>query len=181
MTVTPSGPPDSDPVVFHVLPVGGGTVVLSAIPGAGGDYKGDLEHLISWRPAMVLAALGQDELEAVGGETLGQSVQDKGARWVHLHVPRSGVPDARGEADWLDASIRARKALLGGGRVVVQSPGGGGRAGMIVLRLMIEAGEAPDEALTRLSLVHLPGIGTEEQLNWARRAQREAAVFLRHR
>lgn len=181
MTVTPSGRPGSDPVVFHVLPVGGGTVVLSAVPGAGGDFAGDMEHLVSWRPAMVIAVLEQAELAAAGAETLGQKVQDKGARWLHVPVAKGGVPAPQVEEAWPEASVRARKALLGGGRVVVQSPEGAGRAGMVVLRLMIEAGEAPDEALSRLSTVHLPAIGSEAQVDWARKAPREPAVFVRHR
>ena len=181
MTVTPSAQPGSDAVVFHVLPVGGGTIVLSAIPGAGGDFAGDLEHLVSWRPAMVVSVLEPAELASAGAEGLGQKIQDKGARWFHFLVAAGAVPTPQVEDAWPDASVRARKALLGGGRVVVQSPGGAGRAGMVVLRLMIEAGEAADEALARLSTVHLPAIGTDEQVAWACKSPREPAVFVRHR
>ena len=38
-------------VVMHALPVGGGIVVLSAVPGDQGGYAQDLDHLASWRPA----------------------------------------------------------------------------------------------------------------------------------
>jgi protein-tyrosine phosphatase len=181
MTATPSGPSGSDPIVFHVLPVGGGIVVLSALPGAGGDLVGDIDHLVSWTPAMVLSVVEEAELAAVGAQSLGAKIQDKGARWVHMPVAFGGIPTIDMEMEWPEISVRARKALLGGGRVVVQSPGGAGRAGMIVLRLMIEAGEAPDEALERLSAVHLPAIGTQTQTDWAMKAQREAARFVRHK
>ncbi|CUH75254.1 hypothetical protein [Tropicibacter naphthalenivorans] len=181
MTAIPSGPSGSEPVVFHVLPVGGGIVVMSALPGAAGDFKGDMEHIASWTPAMVFSVVEAAELTAMGAEALGPRVQDKGARWVHLPVPQGAVPDVALETAWPEVSARARKALLGGGRVVVNSPAGGGRAGMIVLRLMIEAGEAADEALERLSGVHLPAIGTEAQTAWAMKAPREAATFIRHR
>ncbi len=170
----------STAVVMHALPVGGGILALSPLPGAGGDYRGDLDHLASWRPAMVISIATQAELVDGGAQLLGQHIQDKGARWVHVAMPRGSGPTAVLETTWPDVSKQARRALLGGGRVLLHSPKGQGRCGMVALRLMIEAGEAPDEALDRLSAVCPETIGSEEQMAWAMRADRGAVTFVRH-
>lgn len=170
----------AEAVVLHVLPVGGGILALSPLPGAGGAYRGDLEHLSSWRPAMVISLVSHVELLDAGAKTLGQDVQDKGTRWVHLPMRQGQVPNATIEESWPNVSAQARKALLGGGRVMVHSRAGRGRSGMLALRLMIEAGEAPDEAQARLEAVQRGRFLKHDQLSWALQAQREPVPFVRH-
>ncbi|MBY6115220.1 protein phosphatase [Mameliella alba] len=167
-------------VVLHVLPVGGGIVAFSPLPGARGDYRGDLDHLSSWRPAMVISLVTPSEMLDAGAQSLGQDIQDKGTRWIHLPIPRGEAPSAALEETWFTVSKQARKALLGGGRVMINSRDGRGRAGMLALRLMIEAGEAHDEASDRLAAVQR-GIFLEPwQRNWSFAAQRDPVPFVRH-
>jgi hypothetical protein len=166
--------------VLHVLPVGGGIVALAPLPGAGGDLRGDLEHMASLRPAFVLCLAGEAEMQAAGARSLPQAVQDKGARWLPLPVRPGAVPEPAVAARWAEAGAGLRRALLGGGRVVVFSGAGGARAGMLVLRLMIEAGEAPDEAEARLCAVHPGALAPGAQRDWALEAPRAAAEFRRH-
>lgn len=175
----PTGIGGGEAVTMHALPVGGGIVVFSAMPGTAGDYPGDLEHLASWRPAMVLSIVSAQELASAAAQTLGQDVQDKGARWVQLPIRQDGTVGA-GLQDWAEISAQARRALLGGGRVMLHSLHGGPRCGMVLLRLMIEAGEAPDEALDRLEAICPVALGTPEQLAWALQADRGAVPFVRH-
>ncbi|WP_425099680.1 protein-tyrosine phosphatase family protein [Tropicibacter sp. S64] len=167
-------------MVIHALPVGGGILALSPLPGAGGDYKGDLTHIASWTPAFVISLVTNVELFEAGAQKLGADIVDHGTRWVHLPVRDFDVPNANFENDWPDVSARARRALMGGGRVLVHCRGGCGRSGMVALRLMIEAGEAPDEALARLRAVRPCAIETDGQMEWALKAQRQPAVFVRH-
>lgn len=174
------GTDETGAAVLHVLPVGGGIVALSPLPGAGGDFRGDLEHVTSLRPAFVLCLASQAELEEVGARSLPQAVQDKGTRWVHLPVKAGEAPAGDALAPWTDASTALRRALTGGGRVVIYSKAGAGRAGMVALRLMIEAGEAPDEAEARLLTVHPGAVVPGVQRDWALAAPREAVEFRRH-
>jgi hypothetical protein len=51
---------------------------------------------------------------------------------------------------------------------------------MVALRLMIELGEAPDDALARLRVVRSCAVETDAQMAWALAAKRAPAVFLRH-
>jgi hypothetical protein len=179
--VEKDGPTSS--VVMHALRVGGGIVALSPLPGAGGDYRGDLEHLASWRPAMVISLVTHVELVEAQAQNLGQDIQDKGTRWVHLAVRPDHGPNANVEEIWPQVSEQARRALTGGGRVLMHSLRGGGRCGMAVLRLMIEAGETPEAAQERLRTVHPGALGTPAQMDWALSAlsgARDTAQFLRH-
>jgi len=170
----------AEAVVLHALRVGGGIVAMSPLPGAGGAYRGDLEHLAAWRPALVISLVTHVELVEARAQDLGQDIQDKGTRWVHLAVRPGAGGNANVEEVWPQVSEQARRALMGGGRVLMHSLRGGGRCGMAVLRLMIEAGEAPDEALARLTAVHPGAVGTDEQIAWAMAAERGAAQFVRH-
>ena len=84
-----------------------------------------------------------------------------------MRVVDYGIPTAEALSRWGDVSEMARAALKGGGRVIVHCKGGCGRSGMAALRLMIEAGEAPDAALARLRAVRPCAVETAEQLAWA--------------
>lgn len=170
----------SGSVVLRVLPSGGGIIALSPLPGAQGDYRGDLDHLASFRPAFVISLVSHVEMLEAGAKSLGQDIQDKGTRWMHLPIKRGEAPNAPVEESWPALSAQLRKAMLGGGRVMIHSRDGGGRAGMVALRLMIEAGEAPDEAETRLDAVQGAASLEPWQRNWSLKAEREPVPFVRH-
>ena len=55
-----------------------------------------------------------------------------------------------------------------GDRILIHCRGGCGRSGMIVLRIMIEFGEDPEEALERLRKIRPCAVETEAQENWAK-------------
>ena len=137
------------------------------MPGSGGDYAADIELLGEWRPSLVVTLTTIEEMAAHGAAQLGLHIQEHGARWVHLPIADYGVPSPEFEAKWPDVSRSILAALNGGGRVLVHCRGGCGRSGMIVLRLMIEAGEASVEALERLREVRPCAVETKEQLAWA--------------
>ena len=186
MTVTPSTPKGSkpeaqiSPIVIQALPVGGGILALSSLPGAGGDYASDLEHLSSWMPAMVITLATMDELIAAQATSLGADVQDKGTRWVHIDIPPGAVPETAQTDTWSEVSERARRALKGGGRVVVLCGDGGARSATVALRLMIETGAAPDDTKDRLVAAQSAGVGNARQMDWARRAEQNMPLFMRH-
>jgi protein-tyrosine phosphatase len=154
-------------IVIHAVQVGEGILAISPLPGRDGDYGQDLEHIREWAPAFVVTLVTRAELMEAGAEHLGTHLQERGARWVHLPIEDYGVPDARLQKEWLEASKLLRTALRGGGRVLVHCKGGCGRSGMMALRLMIEAGEAPEEALARLRAVRPCAVETQAQMDWA--------------
>jgi protein-tyrosine phosphatase len=156
-----------DPFVIHALQLGNGILALSPMPGRGGDHAADLEHLREWQPALVISMTTEAEMVAMGVGDLGQQLRDSGTRWVHLPVQDFGTPGPEVEAQWPDVSLSARKALDGGGRVLIHCMGGCGRSGMAALRLMIEAGDPPAEALAHLRRVRPCAVETQAQMDWA--------------
>lgn len=154
--------------IIYALHVGGGTLALAPLPGAGGDYAGDMAHIRDWKPALVVTLTEAAEMLKIGAENLGGDVQETGSRWIAFPIPDFGVPDFSQTEAWNKASQDIRRALAGGGRVLVHCRGGCGRSGMIALRLMIENGETPGEALERLRLIRPCAIETDAQLDWAR-------------
>lgn len=154
-------------MLIYALPVGGGTLAMSALPGRGGDYAGDLGLFREWQPGIVLTMVTDAELAEAGAPNLGTDIQAMASRWFHLPVRDYGTPSPEVEAVWPEASRAVRAALKGGGRVIVHCKGGCGRSGMAVLRLMVESGEDRFVALKRLRSLCNCAIETNAQLDWA--------------
>lgn len=164
--------PEPETLTIHALSVAKGSLGLCRLPGARGNYKGDLQSINDWKPSLVFSMTTLSEHEAVGALTLGFDIQGMASRWFHLPVPDFGTPSANVLFKWPKASRAARRALAGGGRVLVHCKGGCGRSGMAVLRLMIEAGEQPHAALKRLRAIRPCAVETEDQMAWAIGARR---------
>lgn len=155
------------PFTIYALSAANGILALCPLPGAMGDYKGDMELIHDWQPGLVISLTTEAEHVAVGAATLGVGFQSMGSRWAHLPVTDFGVPDREVSRSWRAVSASARQALEGGGRVLVHCRGGCGRSGMAVLRLLIECGEVPEKALARLRMTRPCAIETEAQMAWA--------------
>ncbi len=164
---------------IHAVTVGGGILAIAPMPGASGDYGGDLEHIRGWAPSIAISLTTEIEMISAVARHLGAQLQDMGTRWMHLPVEDFSAPGTDFAKVWPATSTQVLRALAGGGRVLVHCRGGCGRSGMVALRLMIEAGEAPDEALSRLRHVRPCAIETEAQMAWAMAAVRAPAVFMR--
>lgn len=153
--------------VIHALSVAGGILAIAPLPGVHGDYAQDIAHLRDWKPALVISMTTLPEMVSYHAEGLGADMQGSGSRWVHLPVEDYDIPDAEQNTLWPEISKTAIAALRGGGRVLVHCRGGCGRSGMAALRLMIDAGEAPEAALLRLRSVRPCAVETDAQLIWA--------------
>lgn len=156
-----------DGFVIHALPLSGGILAIAPLPGRDGRYEQDLEHIRDWKPALVISMTTPAEMAAAGAQDLGAHLQDAGTRWVHLPIADFTAPGAEQEASWHATSRTALAALHGGGRVLIHCRMGKGRSGMAALRLMIEIGERPTEALQRIRSVHPMAIETHDQMTWA--------------
>ena len=154
--------------VIHALPVAGGILAIAPLPGVEGEYEKDLEHLSDWKPALVISMTTQAEMTVAGAGDLGADLQDAGTRWAHLPLEDFTGPDAEQEEEWHAISRSALSALQGGGRVLIHCRGGCGRSGMAALRLMVEAGEDANTALTRLRSIRPCAVETDAQMAWAR-------------
>lgn len=119
---------------------------------------------MDWHPDLVLTMTTRAELDRKGAGTLGADLANAGIGWLHLPVADFGVPR---DLDWPVVRDQVLGTLRGGGRVLVHCFGGCGRSGMMVLRLMIAAGEDAERALARLRAVRPCAVETDPQLDWA--------------
>ena len=156
--------------VFSIATVdqpNGGRLGVCQMPGLDDDLEGDLLVIQQWSPAMVLTMTEQHELDEIGVADLGARVRSMGCEWEHLPIVDFGGPGKSSASRWPGLSVRLHDILSNGGGVLLHCRGGRGRSGMIAMRLMVEAGETPDDALQRLRAVRRGAVETEEQRVWA--------------
>jgi protein-tyrosine phosphatase len=149
------------------LRLGAGRLGICPMPGRGGDYAGDMAVIAAWGPQLVLTMTSLDELRVKGAASLKADLAAHGIAWAHLPVADFGIPGGHVQALWPKTSAQAQKILSNGGKVLSHCMGGCGRSGTALLRLMIEAGEDPTEALGRLRAVRPCAVETPAQLAWA--------------
>ncbi len=150
------------------LPIGGGALGSSRMPGESGDYTADFRALLRWRPTLVVTLSTATELDDVEA-SLGADLRHAPPAWVHLPIADKGIPDASATRDWVGLEVRVLGRLAAGERILFHCKTSGGRSGMAMLRIMIAAGEAPDTALARLRAIRPTAIETPAQLAWATR------------
>ena len=144
---------------IHQLNIGGGVLALSPIPAGAGLYV-----LRDWRPDLVVSMTTSAELQAAGLTGFADVLRDWGITWLHLPVMDFGTPV---DMDWPQVHVQVLPVLQCGGRILIHCKGGCGRSGMMILRLMIAAGQAPETALVNLRAVRPCAVETDAQLDWA--------------
>ena len=98
---------------------------------------------------MVVTLVEAHELNALRIAAIGLEVGRRHMAWRHWPIADYQVPDAAFEAAWPVRSAQLRSLLACGGRVLIHCKGGMGRAGTIAVRLLVENGTAPVEAVIR--------------------------------
>lgn len=154
----------TDGFAIHHLPAGNGWLGICPLP-----RMGDMPTLLDWAPDLVLSMTEMVEMVQLGAGGLGDALKDAGVAWHHLPVRDFGVPPVEIQTVWPAISAQARGILAEGGKVLAHCRGGCGRSGMVLLRLMVELGEAPEAALVRLREVRPCAVETDEQWLWAER------------
>ena len=139
------------------IAVGGGVLGLCPLPQAG-----DVAALQDWRANLVLSLVEAEEFGALSPD-FGAALAVAGIEQRLFPIADFGVPSG----GWAAVSAQLHAALAQGARIVVHCRGGCGRTGMIALRLMVELGEAPTEALARLRCVRPCAVETAAQGVWA--------------
>ncbi|MBT5433514.1 MAG: protein phosphatase [Rhodospirillaceae bacterium] len=153
--------------IAKIEPHGGGRIGVCALPGRSGGLQADLKAVVDWGPVMVVSMTEIGEMQASGSQDLGEHLRGHGIDWVHLPIRDFGGPDGSSRDAWPKLAARLHACLDGGEGVLLHCRAGQGRAGMIATRLLVERGEEPKTALTRLRLVRAGAVETNEQFAWA--------------
>ncbi len=143
----------------------GARLGICALPGRGGNGLADLGIIAKWAPDVVVSMTEAAEMARHNMADLGGHLGRFGIQWEHFPIPDFGVPET--DADWQDISARLHKVLDKGGAVLTQCYGGQGRSGMVLLRLLVERGDDPQQALDALRHVRPGAVETDAQYLWA--------------
>lgn len=155
------------PFEIFELAAGGGVLALSPMPGRTRHYPADWPRLLAWKPDLVLTMCAGSELARKGAGSLGDDLAASGIAWRHLPAEDWGLMAPQVAARWPAVSVEIRALLARRGRVLVHCHAGCGRAGMAVLRLMVEMGEDGEAALERLRQVRPCAVEAQVQKDWA--------------
>lgn len=144
------------------IKIGNGYLAITPMPGRQGHYADDLGRILSWQPSLVISLATRAELDSYA-PTFAADLAQNDCAWLHFPISDFGTP----EVVWSDAARMAHRVLARNGKLLVHCMMGCGRSGMIALRLMVEAGENPKQALIRLRSFRPCAVETDAQYTWA--------------
>jgi ADP-ribosyl-[dinitrogen reductase] hydrolase len=127
------------------------------------DLAEDLDVIARWGASAVVSVILAKELRELKVHDLGDEVIARKMSWYHLPVPDGGVPDFRFEEIWVQIGSELRGALRAGKKILIHCKGGLGRTGTVAARLMVELGEAPDDAIRKVREARRGAIENFEQ------------------
>lgn len=146
----------------------GGRIGICRLPGRFGRFSADLDEIRLWAPDFVVTMTTQMEMDQANAADLGKQLETLGIGWVHLPVADYGGIGEDNARRWSCVSLELQKILNDGGRVLVHCRGGHGRSGMMALRLLVEQGERPEDAVIRIREARPGAIETDEQMAWGK-------------
>ena len=153
--------------VFEIS-VGPALLGISRLPGLQGNFLADIEKIFNWKPTAIISLTEQKEIEDLGANDFISFIEKEKIPLLHFPIKDFGTVDQQREFLWEPISKNILKKVNNGDRILLHCRGGCGRSGMIVLRIMIEFGEDPEEALERLRKIRPCAVETEAQENWAK-------------
>ena len=153
--------------VFEIS-VGPALLGISRLPGLQGNFLADIEKIFNWKPAAIVSLTEKKEIEDMGASDLVSFIEKEKIPWLHFPIKDFGIVERQQEILWEPISKNIYQKIKDGDRILLHCRGGCGRTGMIVLRIMIDFGEDPDEALERLRKIRPCAVETEDQENWAK-------------
>lgn len=145
----------------------GGRIGISHIPGRSGAPDHDIAAIAEWGAAAVVSMTDMAEMQACDCADLGDRLSGRSIAWFHVPVRDLGGPGAASLEKWTGIAPVLHAILDEGGAVLVHCHGGHGRAGMAALRLLVERGWPPEQALRHIRSVRPGAVQTERQYRWA--------------
>lgn len=124
----------------------------------------DLDVIKDWGASLVLTLLETAEMIDLKVPRLGEEIEHRGMKWVHLPIIDYSVPDDKFEQNWLIYGKEIRHHLCRGENILIHCKGGLGRAGMMAARLLVELGTEPEKAIRMVRRARSGAIETYTQL-----------------
>ena len=135
---------------------GGATLGMSQCPGRRfpgeppRELSHDLQTIEQWGASTLLSLVETDEFAPMGVPDFADTVARSRLVWLHVPIADMRTPSAVTLAAWQQQRGTLRAALERGDKVLVHCAFGLGRTGMLMARLLIDSGLAPDDAIRRV-------------------------------
>ncbi len=127
------------------------------------DLRLDLRAIADWGASALVTLMEEHELEHLRVPGIGERTEAMGMEWFHLPIRDVSIPDAAFEGAWELVGAALRTKLGEGHGIVIHCRGGLGRTGLVAARLLIELGEMPEEALSRVREARPHAVETPDQ------------------
>lgn len=176
--MTRHSPASPAPLLIDPLDMPGGAVIgMSHCPGR--RYPGepprelsrDLETIEQWGASTLLSLVETHEFARMGVADFAAAVARTRLTWLHVPIADMRTPGAATLAAWHQQRGTLRAALEHGDKVLVHCAFGLGRTGMLVARLLVDAGVEPGDAINRVRKARPGTIETAAQAAFVRQDQ----------
>lgn len=144
-----------------------GEILLSRMPGSVTCIEDDVAEIVALNCACVLTLAPQEELIRHGGHRLSSLLMNEGIEWHHFPIIDYATPLPSQDRVWSELSERMHDHLNNNRSILVHCYAGVGRSGMIALRLLVERGANPEDALTQIRQVRPGAVERTAQYEWA--------------
>jgi protein-tyrosine phosphatase len=144
-----------------------GEIALSRMPGSVTCIEDDVAEIVALNCACVLTLAPHEELIRHGAHRLPSLLMTEGIEWHHFPIVDYATPLPSQERAWSDLSERLHDHLNNNRTILVHCYAGVGRSGMIALRLLVEQGANPEEALKQIRQVRPGAVERPAQYEWA--------------
>jgi protein-tyrosine phosphatase len=137
------------------------------MPGSVTCIEDDVAEIVALNCACVLTLAPQEELIRHGGHRLSSLLMNEGIEWHHFPIIDYATPLPSQDRVWSELSERMHDHLNDNRSILVHCYAGVGRSGMIALRLLVERGANPEDALTQIRQVRPGAVERTAQYEWA--------------
>jgi protein-tyrosine phosphatase len=128
----------------------------------------DLTTVEAWGASTLLSLVETHEFAPLGVPDFAQAVARTRLTWLHLPITDLRLPSADTLAAWHAQRAALADAFGRREKVLVHCAAGLGRTGMLVARLLVDAGLDPDEAIAQVRRARAGTIQTQAQADFVR-------------